>query len=240
MGKWLKIIGIVSALAFPLSLVFYRLGLIPFRSGFMAIQYGAMIGAAVFVIGVLFYLIRRKADPMGAKSAIVGALIAVLPLLPLVLQAKKGRSLPVIHNVSTDTLNAPMFDKIAAIRSDKDNTHAYDRDQQVGESGKLGELQLAAYPDVKTHISSLSPTDALLKAEKVANELGWEIVNIDKAKGILEATDTTLLWAFKDDVVVRITEKDGQTHVDLRSVSRIGRSDLGANAERILAFLEQI
>ena len=101
-------------------------------------------------------------------------------------------------------------------------------------------MQLSAYPDVKTHISSLSPTDALLKAEKVANELGWEIVNIDKTKGILEATDTTLLWAFKDDVVVRITEKDGQTRVDIRSVSRIGRSDLGANAERILAFLEQI
>ena len=104
MGKWLKIIGIVSALAFPLSLVFYRLGLIPFRSGFMAIQYGAMIGAAVFVIGVLFYLIRRKADPAGAKSAIVGALIAVLPLLPLVLQACLLYTSPSPRDLSTSRM----------------------------------------------------------------------------------------------------------------------------------------
>ena len=112
-------------------------------------------------------------------------------------------------------------------------------DQTVGDSGALGDLQLAAYPNVKTHVSSLSVAEALGKAEQVAKGMGWEIVNIDVNKGILEATETTLLWGFKDDIIVRVAEQGGQTLVDLRSVSRIGRSDLGVNAARIEKFIEQ-
>ena len=67
--------------------------------------------------------------------------------------------------------------------------------------------------------------------------MGLELVNSDQSNGIIEATETTTIWGFKDDLVVRITESDGKTAVDLRSVSRIGMSDLGANARRIEKFL---
>ena len=67
--------------------------------------------------------------------------------------------------------------------------------------------------------------------------MGLELVNSDASQGIIEATETTAIWGFKDDMVVRITTLDGKTAVDVRSVSRIGRSDLGANAKRIEKFL---
>ncbi|MCH2191756.1 MAG: DUF1499 domain-containing protein [Gammaproteobacteria bacterium] len=240
MGKLIKLVGMLSVLAFPISVLCYRLGLLPFHSGLQIIQIGALAGVAAFVVGILFFLIRRKADTVGAKAALVGAIIGILPVIPLGLQAKKARSLPFIHNVSTDTVNAPEFDKIASIRTESDNPHTYNPNQQIGETGTLAQLQLEAYPNVKTYASKLSPEEALAKAEEIANELGWEIVNINAEKGILEATETTLLWGFKDDIIVRVEPENGQTLIDLHSVSRFGGSDLGVNAARIERFLDQM
>ena len=70
--------------------------------------------------------------------------------------------------------------------------------------------------------------------------MGWEIVASELAEGRIEATATTFWFGFKDDVVVRVTPTDSGSRIDVRSVSRVGRSDVGANAERITAYLAQI
>ena len=70
--------------------------------------------------------------------------------------------------------------------------------------------------------------------------LGWELVNIDADKGIVEATDTTAWFGFKDDVVVRITDNENERLVDIRSKSRIGGSDLGKNAARVHKFIDEL
>jgi uncharacterized protein (DUF1499 family) len=56
----------------------------------------------------------------------------------------------------------------------------------------------------------------------------------------VEATDTTFWFGFKDDVVVRVraAENGGGSIVDVRSVSRVGQSDLGLNAKRIGSILD--
>ena len=59
-------------------------------------------------------------------------------------------------------------------------------------------------------------------------------------EGRLEATATTPWFGFKDDVVVRVTAAGSGSRVDVRSKSRVGRSDLGANAKRIRAFLAEL
>ena len=71
-------------------------------------------------------------------------------------------------------------------------------------------------------------------------DMGLEIVTVDEAAGLVEATDTTFWFGFKDDLVVRVREANGGSVVDVRSVSRVGMSDLGANAARILALLERL
>jgi uncharacterized protein (DUF1499 family) len=76
------------------------------------------------------------------------------------------------------------------------------------------------------------------RAVTVAGELGWEIYHQDRNTGVIEAVDTTAIMAFKDDVVIRLRTNADGTLVDMRSVSRVGISDIGANAKRIRAFQE--
>lgn len=83
----------------------------------------------------------------------------------------------------------------------------------------------------------VSVSDTLQRAEQVARDLGWEVVNVDPASGLLEATDTSFWFGFVDDIVVRLKVDGNNTRVDIRSVSRVGQSDIGKNAARIEAFL---
>ena len=80
----------------------------------------------------------------------------------------------------------------------------------------------------------------LEQAQKSVDELGWELVNADKSLGIIEATDTTGWFGFKDDVVIRIQAIGKETIIDIRSKSRVGKSDLGKNAERIQVLIDNI
>jgi len=141
-----------------------------------------------------------------------------------------------IHNISTDIIDPPIFNDIVALRGSNDNPHTYN-------AKELGEIQKAAYPNIKTLIVSGSVSEAFNKSLLIVDKLGWDLVSHDQQTGIIEASQTTKLWAFTDDVVIRISTNDekndkyGKTEIDLHSVSRVGKSDLGANAKRIQTFL---
>ena len=94
-----------------------------------------------------------------------------------------------------------------------------------------------AYPELSGLESSLAPSAAFDRALVVVRELEWEIYHEDRGAGIIEAVDTTSFMAFKDDVVIRIRPLPGGSLLDLRSVSRVGKGDIGANAKRINAFI---
>jgi uncharacterized protein (DUF1499 family) len=85
-----------------------------------------------------------------------------------------------------------------------------------------------------------SPARAFDLADQAARAMGWEIVSVSPPDLRIEATDTTRLFGFKDDVVVRIMPATHGSRVDVRSVSRIGQSDIGANAKRIRAYLKTL
>ena len=86
----------------------------------------------------------------------------------------------------------------------------------------------------------LPPAQAFERAERAARSMGWQIVAAKPDALRIEATDTTLMFGFKDDIVIRIRPAAGGSRVDMRSVSRVGRSDLGANARRIREFMRQL
>jgi len=98
-------------------------------------------------------------------------------------------------------------------------------------------LQDEYYPDLKTVLTPLSVAESLTQSEAVLREMALEIINVDPALGVVEATATTQWFQFKDDLIVRIRSEGGQTLIDVRSVSRVGQSDLGVNAERIRRFI---
>ncbi len=70
-----------------------------------------------------------------------------------------------------------------------------------------------------------------------AYQMGWEIIAVHEPVGKIEATAQTFWFGFKDDIIVRIQPDSTGSLVDVRSVSRVGVSDLGANARRIRKYL---
>ena len=85
-----------------------------------------------------------------------------------------------------------------------------------------------------------APAETMQKAIDAARSLGWHVAASDAASGRLEATATTTFFGFKDDIVVRIRHEGTGSRVDVRSVSRVGLSDLGANADRIRKYLVKL
>lgn len=240
MIKLLKALAVLSLLGFPVAVILFRLELVEFSVSFKIINYTTILAAVVFLLSMVVSFVMRK-NSERAKAARMAALIAFVPVIGIGTQAVTAKSVPFIHNISTDTINPPAFDKVVSLRTAQHNPHAYIGTTVIdADSGQtLAQLQHSAYPNVVTLLSDLSKEQAHVKAKSVAESMGWELVNSDVSAGIIEATETTLIWGFKDDVVVRLTNVDGKTAVDLHSVSRIGGSDLGANAKRIETFLKK-
>ena len=227
--------AIVSAVLMVMAGFGTRLGMWDYTGGFTIASGGVMLAAGVFFLGVIGYVVcLRKGLPSARSSILIGLLMCVVLLGPFGLQMNAVSSVPRIHNISTDTMDPPSFDALVAIRDAAGaNPLAYD-------AAVLAEQQQAAYPWVTTLNSPISPAIMLNAATMVLEDLGLEVINVSVEKGIVEATDTTFWFGFKDDVVVRVraAESNGGSIVDVRSVSRVGQSDLGLNAKRIGSILD--
>ncbi|MBU2923332.1 DUF1499 domain-containing protein [Colwellia sp. 1_MG-2023] len=230
-SKFCKFMVIPLLLGFPIAVIAYRLQLWSMGVSFQIIKYTGYVSIAVFLIAILvtlFALFKKQKEV--TKTCVVVALLLAIPVIGLSKQAAKAKSLPFLHQVSTDTVNLPAFDVIIALRGDTSNPLDYDRE-------KLAPLQQAAYPELQSILSEFSTEQVFTKAVNTAMGLGWEIVAKNQDEGRIEAVDTTSLWAFKDDIAIRVQQTETGSKIDLRSISRVGGTDLGANAERIKKFI---
>jgi uncharacterized protein (DUF1499 family) len=142
----------------------------------------------------------------------------------------KTASVPRIHDITTDTEDPPQFVALLATRQASSNGAAYGGPAVAAEQKK-------GYPDIVPLLLPDPPERVFARIEAAARGMGWHIVAAVPAEGRLEATATTPLLRFKDDVVVRVVPALNGSRVDVRSVSRFGRGDMGANAKRVRAFL---
>lgn len=187
---------------------------------------GAAIAAAILLLVPTF---RRQGAARLGLALVLGAIAAWVPWNG----RQTARSVPPIHDITTDMLSPPEFVDIAPLRADAPNPVSYE-----GEA--IAEQQRKAYPDLQTVELSMSPAEAFERASAAAHAQGWEIVAEAPSDGRIEASDTTFWFGFIDDVVIRIEPSNGGSKLDIRSKSRVGRSDVGANAARIRAFLETL
>lgn len=218
-------------LGFPIAVIAYRLQLWPMGVSFKIIKLTGYASVAVLALAALlglYALFQKQLDVV--KSCVFVTVLLAIPVIGPSVQVYKAKTLPFLHQVSTDTVNPPQFQAVIALRGDNSNPLKYD-------SEKLAPLQQAAYPEVQTIKSELTTQQAFTKAIATAMSLGWEIIAKNPEQGTIEAVDTTLLWGFKDDVVIRIQATAAGSNIDLRSISRIGGTDLGANANRIRRFI---
>jgi uncharacterized protein (DUF1499 family) len=225
------------------------LGFWDFRRGFSLLgtanQYGQWLAWACLLLAaatlIASQLLKVKNAGKFVSLAAVGALVAwVAYLIPESFRPGEGVNYPPIHDISTNRINPPEFVAIAPLRADAPNTLVYGASNNMTPE-QLIEQTDEAYPDLVTQLYSESVNEVFEKALAAVDDLGWELVAQDASAGRIEATDTTFWFRFKDDVVIKIDQQGSETAVDVRSVSRVGTGDVGANAIRmrkLFALLE--
>ena len=231
---WSKAISLGAYIAVTLivfAMLGNRLGLWDFGLGFMMLAAGiilAVIGLVTGIIGIIVSI--KKPYPAEKSKLITSTVICLLISGTMFMQFQVATSVPPIHNISTDQNDPPRFNKVLALRSGL-NPVEYDSDV-------LGEQQSNAYPRVQTLQSEMDAQASMLRSIEVLENMGLNIVDTDFDALLVEATATSLLFGFKDDLVVRIRPSHSGSLIDLHSVSRVGQSDLGMNAKRILTFID--
>ncbi|VUD68966.1 hypothetical protein TDB9533_04329 [Thalassocella blandensis] len=231
--KILLFVQIGSFCLMALGILGQKFQILPFKMAFGGFILAMALSLIVFVIGLIFTLLSfGKVADTGRALGIVVTLCAFLPLVLVAVLAGKGFKKPRIHDISTNLENNIEFTKAFELRRDSENSLLLPEDRTV-------ELQKQHYPDLKPMLVEMSPATAYENALLVADELGWQITQKDKAKTTFEAVDETKIFGFRDDVVVRVRPFNSGSRIDLRSVSRVGVSDLGANAARIERFQQQ-
>ena len=141
-----------------------------------------------------------------------------------------ARSVPPIHDVTTDPGDPPAFAAILPLRAGAPNPAAYG-------GAQVARQQAAAYPDIAPLDAPVPPQQAFDLALAAATAMGWRIVASAPDAGRIEATDRTFWFGFTDDLVIRVRPTDGGSRIDLRSTSRVGVGDMGTNAARVRAYL---
>ena len=232
LGFWLSVAGAAGIILSPLG---FRLGLwdVPFalRELLKYATYAALAGLALCIVGLL--LAKLATPPISVGRAVAGLIISGLFAGYVIVQFNKVQSLPYIHDITTDTTNPPAFVALADARKAAPNGLDY-------KGAENAEKQQQAYPDIVPLPSNLTPAELFVKAEAAARAAGWDIAAADVQAGRIEATVTSLIYGFKDDMVIRITPAASGSKLDMRSMSRMGKSDVGMNAKRIREFVASL
>jgi uncharacterized protein (DUF1499 family) len=234
-GKLGSILALISAILVILSPIGYRLGWwgVPIAL-LQMIKWGMILAIAAFVL-CLASLIFYPTSPAvpNSRVALLGLFVSVLFAAFPLYQFSKLRSLPYIHDISTDTELPPAFVALADVRKSAPNGAEY-------KGAAVADLQKKGYPNLAPFDSKLAAPELFAKAQQVARDMKLDIAGAEPNEGRIEATATSLFYGFKDDVVLRIKARDGGSRLDMRSMSRVGRSDVGANAARIDAFFAKL
>jgi hypothetical protein len=198
-----------------------RAGLWPLPVG-VGLFAGAMLvglaAAGAAIVGLALPQLRTRSAPVFVAALVLGAGSAAVPLDYI----RRLMVLPYINDITTDTEHPPQFSPPKTYES------------------YFAELQQIGYPDLHSLELPLAPQQAFARAADTAAGYGWDIKARNASAGTIEAVATTPWFGFKDDVVIRISASGAGSRVDLRSKSRLGRSDAGANAHRIREFLARM
>ena len=249
------ILSLLLPVYFLVAALGVKFGLWPWQVGLMKliIQFGLPLIGFTLLLGLVALVVTLIRKPRtGWSMALVGLLVPVLALGYLASVRAKSADIPPIHDISTDIVDPPVFsDKLMAVRQATDSNpvnamtapmaslKAYQAPAFSKIAAKtLGQVGHENYPAVRSLTVAADASKVAAAAEAEARAQGWTGVTTDPATGVVEATAETFWFGFKDDVAVRIrANANGGSTVDVRSTSRVGLSDIGANAARIQAFL---
>lgn len=233
LAAWLGVILLlIAAVLVGAAGPAYKAEWITLGTSFTWLRQGAQLAIGAAALGLITLIVSgifRRWRP-----ALVGVLVsaAVVAVIAMPMQMKRqAQSVPPIHDITTNTAHPPAFRALAAAREKAPNEVEYP-------GAETARQQKAAYPELKPIILDMSLPNAMKAAKATVQARGWDIAAI--TDHTIEATATTRWFGFKDDVIIRMTETGQGVRIDMRSASRVGKSDIGTNAERIQRFLEDL
>jgi uncharacterized protein (DUF1499 family) len=230
--RWVPaLLGLIAAVLVLAAGPATRFGLWDFRTGFSALRWGAYAGLAAVAVAVLLLIVRP--GPGGVVPLILGLLLGLGAAFIPWRWMQQARRVPPIHDITTDLDRPPKFVAVLPLRVGAPNPAAYG-------GPEVADAQRRSYPDIKPLLLAVPAGSAYSRALASARGMGWELVASDSTTGRIEATATTPWFGFKDDVVVRVRPEGPGSRIDVRSVSRVGKSDVGTNAQRIRTYLADI
>jgi hypothetical protein len=226
--------GIAGASLALCGVLGIQAGVLQPLTGFYLFGMGALVGGLfTFLLGVVaLFTTRKQSSGPGRQRAWIATALGFVLLGAILAGGLPGRGFPPINDISTDLHDPPAFAPASRVPAYAEFDMSYPAD--------FVPIVRAGYPELETIELNLAPDVAYARALAIAHQLGWEISHQDPAAGRFDASDTTRIFRFVDDIAVRVRARNSASEIDIRSRSRVGRGDLGANALRIRAFAAEV
>ena len=216
-----------------------------FGTGFFILRY-AFYAAIVGGLGaVLALIISYRTGVSTLRLNVISFVVAAAFVFYLSNQISTAKSVPAIHDVATNLDDLPQFQTLIVRADNLDGVPDDGRPDLAAlkPDDRWKQIHREAYGDIRTVRIPAPPESALQQIEALVADRGWQVAKVDRQAGTIEATDTTFFFRFKDDVIVRVRAdpaRPGASLIDMRSISRVGGSDVGVNAKRIRAFFRDL
>jgi hypothetical protein len=216
-----------------------------YTSGLKGVAGAFLLGLGALLLGaVQGWRTRKAVNPPPRARRWTGMVVALAYVAWVGTFLMAALTVPAIHDVSTDLADPPTFQTLALRADNLDNIPGADDKDMKGLTPlqRWAVLHQKAYGDIRSVRSNEPVPMVIAKAERLAKARGWDVAVSSPEEGRFEATETSAFFQFKDDVVLRVrpSETGEGSIVDMRSVSRVGVSDLGMNAKRVRAFLADL
>jgi uncharacterized protein (DUF1499 family) len=231
-AAWLGFLDSLIAVALVMAGVvgaYFRLAA-PFL-GFQLFLFGLLFGVLALVIGLVGLLRTRHPQLRAAHGrAVVAAYLGAILTALLVYLALGGKGYPAINDITTDVDNPPEFVHAQSLPGNGGRNLTYDKAQYT-------DAQQRGYGTIAPLRLPLDPDQAFKQVSIVAAEMpGWTITYTDPKTRSIEGVATTALFHFHDDFVIQVRPASSASLVEMRSKSRVGKGDVGANYKRIKSF----
>ncbi|MGH7820745.1 MAG: DUF1499 domain-containing protein [Candidatus Binatia bacterium] len=226
-GGWLRWAGVASLVLFVAGPLSANQAMVPPLVGFILFVVGGLLGLVAAVTGLV------KTFRRGLRTGQAGVILGIVPAVTLVWLAAGGREYPPINDITTDLENPPGFVHASSLPANEA--------RDMGFPADFREVIRASYPDLGPLPLPDPPERVFDRAVMLARGVaGWQITLVNGRALTFEGVAISGLFRFQDDFVVRVTGADGGSRVDMRSKSRDGRGDMGANARRIREFFAKL
>ncbi|HZY60830.1 MAG TPA: DUF1499 domain-containing protein [Candidatus Binataceae bacterium] len=207
---------------------------------FLAFQlflFGMVFGVLGLIIGLVGLFRTRRPESRAAHGrAVIACYLGALLTALLVYLAMGSSGYPSINDISTDTDNPPEFVQAVSLPGNQGRKLAYDK-------VKYAERQHQGYPALEPLPLPLDPDQAFKEVNTMASEMhGWTLTYSDPKSRTIEGVAVTRLFHFRDDFIIQVrpAASGGGSLVEMRSKSRDGVGDVGANYKRIKGFFASL